>query len=281
MHCLKISQAWVLQYLTQIMEPYYLEQLKKTFEEKRKKNAKYSTRALARDLKIDPGLLSSILRQKRIPSKKVAESLAESMKFNEIVCWTFLRSIEEQRRLDKELKASRLKRVEQHTVAKVTQEQFEKVSKWYHPAIMTLTQIEGFSEKPEFIAKRLGITEVEAAHALEDLIDADILFRNSEGKLVAREQITVVDKRECTTNTLKNHQKELLDQSKQSVDRVPYGKRFHMGTAIAIDPEKLPEARKIMEEFMRSLSVFLESGKKQNVYQFSTALFPLEVQKND
>ena len=262
-------------------EPFYLQQIKQVFEEKRKKNAQYSTRALARDLSIDPGLLSSILRKKRIPSRKVAELLAQTMKFDQDKSWVFLRSIEEQRRFDKELKAGKIKKFEDIKPLQITHEQFEKISQWYHTAITTMTQLDDFECTPQSISKRLGISVTQASQALDDLKSVGVIYEDASGGLKAKDQITLVDRRDTTNHALKEHQKQILGLSQKAIDQIDYGKRFHTGYTLAIDPEKLPEARKIMEEFMLSLGVFLESGRKKKVYQFSMSLFPLEGKEDE
>ena len=44
---------------------------------------------------------------------------------------------------------------------------------------------------------------------------------------------------------------------------------------MAIDPEKLTEAKKKIREFRRGLSEFLEAGKKEEVYRLNIQLVPV------
>jgi hypothetical protein len=44
---------------------------------------------------------------------------------------------------------------------------------------------------------------------------------------------------------------------------------------MAIDEKKLPEAKRMIRDFINQLSVFLEQGSKNKVYQLEVALFDL------
>ena len=45
---------------------------------------------------------------------------------------------------------------------------------------------------------------------------------------------------------------------------------------MSIDPEKLEQARNLIQEFQERLDNFLESGEKKEVYQLTISLFPLQ-----
>ncbi len=44
---------------------------------------------------------------------------------------------------------------------------------------------------------------------------------------------------------------------------------------MAVDSEKIPEAKILIKEFRQKMSALLESGKKDEVYQLAVQLYPL------
>ena len=56
--------------------------------------------------------------------------------------------------------------------------------------------------------------------------------------------------------------------------------RNHSSMTMAIDPAKIDEAKKMIEEFTHRLTEFLESGKRLQVYELNIGLFPLQIRSN-
>jgi hypothetical protein len=44
---------------------------------------------------------------------------------------------------------------------------------------------------------------------------------------------------------------------------------------MAVDPGKIPEAKKRILKFARELCEFMEAGKRSRVYELSVSLFPI------
>jgi len=68
------------------------------------------------------------------------------------------------------------------------------------------------------------------------------------------------------TTALKRRQKQILEKAISSLENDPIEIRSMTRMTIAIAPEKLPEAKKMILEFNREMSRFLESGNKKEVY---------------
>lgn len=125
------------------------------------------------------------------------------------------------------------------------------------------------------MAGRLGITAAEAALGISRLIEAGLLARRSDGRLVATEaQITTADK-EMTTAAHRKRQDQVLEKARQSLKKDPIEIRNHSAMTMAIDPALIPEARQRVEAFTQKLCTFLESGAKKEVYELAIQLFPL------
>ena len=80
------------------METVYLEILKARFEKRKSTNSRYSLRAFARDLGLNPGVLSAILNQKRgIPFQRVRD-LSEKLHLSDQESKEFEHSIYERKK---------------------------------------------------------------------------------------------------------------------------------------------------------------------------------------
>ncbi len=264
--------------------PLYVEMLTQAFASRRAKNSRYSLRAFARYLKIGHGVLSMILASKRVPSKKFAERVPALLALTPTQSSAFQRSIAEARRL---FKLGHLNTAfeGQHplgkrTVKEVSQRTFESISTWYHPAILELTFVEGFEGNAEWIAKRLGLTKSEANKAVDQLVKVGLLALENSTLVKSDSAITTAQKNE-TSQALRNRQQEVLELSIESLKRDPIDRRSHSAITMAIDPEKLPDARRMIEEFSRSMGEFLESGRKTEVFELSISLFSLEGRKKE
>ena len=75
---------------------------------------------------------------------------------------------------------------------------------------------------------------------------------------------------------IKNNHLGHLELAKESLYKDDVTERSITGITIPIDPAKLDEAKKIIQQFERSLCEFLQTdGELKEVYRFSTQLFPL------
>lgn len=63
--------------------------------------------------------------------------------------------------------------------------------------------------------------------------------------------------------------------AEQSLDNDAVDTRDFVSITMAIDVDKIPEAKRRIREFWSELRQFLEFGSKKEVYQFSAQLFPL------
>ena len=260
-------------------KPFYLEILGQEFADRRARNSRYSLRAFARFLKIEPGVLSMIFAEKRIPSKQFAEKIPRLLSMTNPAGHAFQRSIAEMRR---QTKFGQLNQQfeGQHPLGKMTArevlpEEFEEIAPWYHYATLELTFVDGFVGTVEWIAKRLALKKLDVSRAIERL-KARGLLTAQNGTLVKTDPMVATAKKNQTSAAHRARQKQCLEFSIQSLENVPLEQRNHTAMTMAIDPEKLPEAKKMIQEFSRSLCSFLETGKRKRVYELSVSLFPLD-----
>ncbi len=263
--------------------PFYRNLLEKKFASKVAHNPRYSLRAFAKSLNVQPGTLSQILSGKRQVSVKIARRFFTALSLSPSEQMQFLHSIAETKkqlghvRMNPELKKI-LSKPMRPDPFDVKIEMFSVISEWYHTAITQMTYLPDFKPDAKWIAEELEITPTEAHLALTRLLDLDIL-EEKDGKIVMTHRwIDLLDK-QSTSAAQKRRQKQILEKSYTALENIPISERNHSGITLPIEMSKIPEAKKMIQEFMWDLTQFLSSGKRESVYELTVNLFPLQRRK--
>lgn len=255
----------------------YKQILAEEFARRTAKNPKYSLRAMAKALEVEPGALSQILSGKRIPSYKMSQQILKHLELSPELESEFLNSIataHQSRGLERINPAFKEMRY-QPAPRDLNIELFRIIGDWYHYAILFLTYVDGFRSDARWIASQLSISEIEAKLAIERLISCGLLIRE-KGKLKCWENSFTTADKQVTTAALRRHQRQILEKAVYSLENDPIDVRSHSSMTMAIDPSKINEAKKLIEDFTNKLSGMLESGTRSHVYELSLCLFPLQ-----
>jgi len=260
--------------------PFYRKVLLDAFAEKCSRNSKYSLRAFSNFLGMNSSTVSQIMNGKRMLSEKMADRIFLKLHLPFESKEEFLHSLSitkmrmGHRRFSKVLKRKidDQMKSENHELSAET---FKVISDWYHYAIMALTFVDDFEPSPSWIAKQLHLNEGVVAAALDRLLEMGLL-KESNGTLVMTKRRIDTQNKSITTPALKKRQKQILEKSIHSLESDPIELRNHSAMTMAIDPARLPEAKKKIQKFQQEMSLFLESGHAQKVYEMSITLFPLQ-----
>lgn len=259
-----------------IQGDYYKNRMRQELTSRMSRNPRYSIRALSAALKVDPGTLSRVLSGKQIPSFKLSKKILEGLGLSPVEQEKFLSSV-----LCKQ-KSRHLERIHKFpenfseiNVDDLSTDTFHFISEWYHIAILELTFVSEFRSNEKWIAKRLGITELESKMAIERLLRLGLLRIENKRLKKTNSQLSTTSK-DITNSALKANQKQLLTKAIRSIDEHPIEKRSMTAMTMAIDPSKIPDAKKLISEFNRKMCRLLETGPQTNVYSLEIALFPLE-----
>lgn len=157
---------------------------------------------------------------------------------------------------------------------------YHMISDWYYYAILSLAETQGFKDEPSLIARRLNIRNSEAKQALERLERLQLLQRNSKGQLVPT-GLSFKTSSDISNATLRKSHVDNLELAKESLERDPVDLRDISSMTMAIDLSLLPQAKKLIQDFRRKLTQFLESEEKQEVYKLNIQLFPLSTKEGE
>lgn len=249
--------------------------LSEELSRRRAQNPRYSMRAFASSLGLNAGNFSRILNGKLGISMPSAEKVVESLKIPEREADYFLASVAEELKVKHRARSKRLTPYDVRPPAEtLSNDAFEVIGDLCHTAILELTYVDGFDPSPKWIGKALGITTIEAEHAVARLLRLGLLKREA-GTLVKVQKVLKTNGKE-TTSHLRRHFREVLKRSTESLTNDPITRRCFSGTTLPIDPAKIETARSMIEEFQRQLADFLIAGERKEVYQLAISLFPLQ-----
>ncbi|MGZ3808501.1 MAG: TIGR02147 family protein [Bacteriovorax sp.] len=235
-------------------------------EEKTKKNPLFSMRAFARMVDVSPAVLSRILSGKRKLTfnlaVRIADALALGPQERELLYSFYLSrstdGLSDEGKKEKELSI----------------DCFNAMKEWYHYGITQLFYIEGFREDHKWMAKMLSISELEVKLAIERLIRLEILDRNEDGKLfrTATHFSTTTD---IASAGIRHFQKQLLEKAITSLESDDIHERDITSITVAINEDKMKEAKAEIKKFRLHMSEFMGEGEKTRVYNLGIHLIPL------
>jgi uncharacterized protein (TIGR02147 family) len=265
-----------------MQQPFFREIIHQELAARTGRNPAYSLRAFAKGIGVSPGTLSQILNGKRVPSVRLTKKLIQTLGLNPKETLAFLHSVATAHRGRTLQRKSRFFHGFQMSVPEpaddakeLSLELFQVISDWYHYAIMMLVETEDARLEPRWIAAQLGIGITEATLALNRLLKLGLLKRVN-GRLKADGAYLTTADKNLTTPALRKHQRQILEKALASLDNDPLEVRSSNSLTMAIDPDRLPKAKLMIEKFNRELCAYLEGGKRKRVYQLSVNLFPMQ-----
>jgi uncharacterized protein (TIGR02147 family) len=238
-----------------------------------KANPKYSLRAFARYLGVQPSFLSKILLKQRSVTVKTIHKFGLKLGLNPKEIQKYSQQIPA-RANGKSSVAETQGAPDYHTLVF---DHYQVIADWYHYAILELSSVKYFSPSPKWIAKTLGITITETNAAIERLERLDFIEINTDGswKILDGFNRTTIGT-ELTAAALRKMQKQIIEKSLVALEEVSIEKRDQTSMTMAIDSSLLPEAKKRITKFRRELCSFLESGpNRDQVYQLAVSLYPV------
>ena len=238
-----------------------LERIKTEFEARSKKNPAYSMRAFAQSLDLDSSTLSSLLSGKRKLTAKTAEKILN--KFD-------ITNIER-----KELLFSSLKRKSnQENLRFIEDSELEVISNWEYFAILSLIETVHFQSSIKYISSKLNIPSATVMVALDRLQSLNLIKKEKNQFVLC--QTSIGTTQDIPSSALRKAHLQYIEKAIYSLENHATPDRDITGTTMAINKSKLPQAKKLIQEFRKSLSELLESGKKEEVYRLNIQLYPLK-----
>ena len=240
------------------MQNYSNAYLKSGFEQRKAKNQSYSLRAFANYLGVGIATLSDVINDKRGLSPKNRKKVCQRLKLSPLVTEQFLATESKDLALDKLVLEDR---------------KFRLISDWYHYAILELSYIKDHKASVGWIAKKIGIAKTTAKDALARLVKLQLLKIENNCLIQTTPPLKTTDN--IPSLAIRKRHQKLMDMAQESIDHDPIDKRYFYEITIAVDPDKIEEAEKMMVKSIRRIAKKLESGRPTEIYSLGTQLFPL------
>ena len=225
------------------------------------RHPRYSLRAFAKSLAVEPSHLSRLLNGKRAVTAPLIDRLAVPLELSPDQV--------EQFKIARFSPPARTR-----SLTPLSLDSFHLIADWYHFAILELTRVQGFRPDPRWIASRLGISVFEARVAMDRLVRLQLLLRLPSGKWQVTENTT--PNHAVSDAALRKLQRQVLEMAIRALENTPIECRDQTTMTMAISRSRVKEAKARIQRFRRDLSDFLEAGAaKDAVYQLSVSLFPV------
>lgn len=228
----------------------------------RMKNPQYSLRAFARKLGLFPSAVSEIMNGKRRITRHMGTQILMRLG----------RDLEQTQEMCGDLKGKY--RNEEGNFEELPTDVLTHFLDWHHSAILSLADTKDFKGDVDWIAERINGQKRAIAAALDRLERLQLLARDEKGELkpTGRQIKSSID---VPSEVLRQIHRNNLEIAGHTLDEVAVENRDFSVMTMAIDPARLPEAKKRIQKFRRDLCKYLEGGEQTEVFRLSVQLFPL------
>ncbi len=248
---------------------YYLSKIKEDLSLKQRMNPLYSLRAYARDLGVHPATLSQVLKGKRPLPLKDSTHVLRKLNLGPKESTLFMESI-----LSGKASLDQIKLDESDERFMLDESHFKIISEWEHYAVLELFNLQNFRASNEEIAFRLNLTMNRVDVVIQNLLVAGLIVRNhDETYRKIHEDVRTTEN--ISSPALRASHRETVRMSLEKLEEIDLELRDFSSSTLALDPEKLPEAKTIIREFRKKMAALLRDGEKSEVYQLAIQFFPV------
>lgn len=241
------------------------EVLEKELQERKKINPRYSLRSYAQQLNISASALSEILKGTRALSRTKAQSILNKVTASPELINHILQLFPSEKR-----KPAQSKKPSYKTITNG----FQIVSDWKYFAILSLLETCENSGTIDHISKRLNISKSEVQKCVNLLCKEKMLQKtDKETYALTGHHFTTSD--EIPDRYIQKSHLQNFELATEKLQQIPLQLRDFTAMTMAIDPQKLPRAKKYIREFYHKISGLLEKDNKKEVYKLCIQLFPL------
>jgi biotin operon repressor len=243
------------------------------------RNAKYSVRAMARDLDIQVSRLSVILRGKTSFSEVSIEKIAGKHLWQKPVV-DFFKNLAKAALYDKHnpnseyLLEARKIRIKYAYIS--VEGDHRMIEQWelstFALALLLKTQGELLSD--ENLAKKLGISEEKLSSIIGNLEALGWLERKGSGRKVKVRYLELGNR--GSAYHIRSIHRRSLDQALWSIDNLPTEKRHYYSTFFSLHPSRYEALTETIRTFVLAASEDQASSEpNQEIYHLGTFLIPL------
>jgi uncharacterized protein (TIGR02147 family) len=259
---------------------HYREFLERELRVRIRRNPRYSLRAFARDIGMQPSKLSEVLSGIRGLSKATAEKVVQKIGLSSKETAVFLNLVDahqKRNRIAQRLAEEKLKALAADTeYGALSLERFKIIADWHHFAILELTELSVFKSDPKWIANRLGLSTAAVVEAINRLIEFDLLKKDENGEL-KQTRLNLATASPIASRAIREHHSQILSKAENSLHESEVDEHDFSSTTLAFSSEQMDEIRNELKKLRRRLGDKIQKEPhKDRVYCLSMQLFPLD-----
>jgi uncharacterized protein (TIGR02147 family) len=232
------------------------------YQQRKNRNPRYSMRAFARTLGVNPGRISQYFDNERAITKSAGNNIAAKLDLDSSQREYFMHLIETD---GKEKRGDHIRLMKEDELSMLVE--------WYHDAVLALVNLSDFKYDFDWMAARLNLPVALVTASWERLVR--IGYVSVEDGKVKFDPSPIMTTSNIPSQYLRLSHKDSLTNVINNLDLVPMDKRDLSSITLAIDAKKLPKAKDMVRVFRRRLANYLSSGRRTQVYTINVQLFPL------
>lgn len=232
---------------------------------RREQNKRYSLRSFADFLGISSGMLSDILSGNRKFSIRLAHQACDALGYDETKRRDFI-SLVKTGHISSALSSD-------DTHHSLSDEQHALIDNDLSYPLLNLLDTDNFVYDLDWIARRLR-TSPECVQETIDQLESLGVLSVSENKIVAaREHLWSTT--EIPSAKIRDAHKRQLQKASDALDETAIDLREFSSVSMAIDSRKIPQAKKLIDDFLKSMMSVLGEGPKDEVYRLGVQFYNL------
>ncbi len=237
----------------------FRKELNQIFEEKQKRNSKYSLRSFATKLGVAPSSLCSILKGSRPLSDKN--------------CWKFGKSLNMSEAQIRDLMQIKVPENQKMTFKELKDHQVALMSNWEHHAILHLIRLKTFQPNHKWIAKKLGIHVYQVDAAVERLVQLEFLEIKEDGTWI--DKLGAADATLPSSSHLLRLVGDIQAQAYSSLNKFGSEERALSFLTLPVNKKKVSLVREKFISFKKEIDELLSSDDElDEVYHLNLGFFP-------
>ena len=259
----------------------YREYLSSLLAERGKRNSGYSMRSFARDLGLQPSLLSEVLNGKRKLTEESALKIATKLQLEPSGREYLRLLVQLDRAKTPELRNAVLENIRvvhprQGEVHDLSVDLFKSISDWHHFALLRLLDIADFEWSTKNAARALGVHEQEVEEALRRLQRLELILIDESGRPIKQADDFLV-KSPLRNEALRKYHTQMLQKNVEALETQTPQERFTGTENVVLSEGQMAQAAEIFEDcFRRVLQLSqTKAGKRSEVYHVGIHMFRL------
>jgi len=229
-------------------------------------NRAYSLRAFAKSLNLSSGELSEILRGKRKLSLKSANKISKALSLTSRETKHLYSFIENEQQMISDPNS----KLNSHSnlpfqELKISHDQFDVISEWYHFAILNLADTKGFEWSYSSIAKKLNIKPFEVKMAIDKMVNVGLISKHVLKNGTTSYKICedyIMSNEGIPSKAVRNYHRQILTKAIESLELQHISERDISGIGLTIDKKDIPQLKKDISDFQDMIIEKYSKGKK-------------------